>query len=191
MAFCSNCGAQLSDGVKFCSSCGSEVDSNVQQPAPAQPLYQQPVYPQPPVSPEQPAYQQSQQQYPPAQGYYQQPVQQGPYDEAADIASNKAMAILAYLGFLVLIPIFAAKDSKFARYHANQGLLLMLFDLAGAILIGIFGSIFLFTGLFFLVTLLWALYWIAIVAMVILGIVNASSGKLKPLPVIGKITILK
>ena len=35
------------------------------------------------------------------------------------------MAILAYFGILVLIPILAAKDSKFARFHANQGLLFM------------------------------------------------------------------
>ena len=32
-----------------------------------------------------------------------------------DIQNNKAMAILAYLSWLVLIPLFAAKDSKFAR----------------------------------------------------------------------------
>ena len=41
-----------------------------------------------------------------------------------DIAQNKAMAILAYLGILVLIPIFAAKNSAFAKFHANQGLIL-------------------------------------------------------------------
>lgn len=38
-----------------------------------------------------------------------------------DIQNNKVMAILAYFGILVLIPIFAAKESKFARFHANQG----------------------------------------------------------------------
>lgn len=34
-----------------------------------------------------------------------------------DIQNNKVMAILAYFGILVLIPIFAAKESKFARFR--------------------------------------------------------------------------
>ncbi len=36
-----------------------------------------------------------------------------------DISANKGMAILAYLDPLVLIPIFAEKGSKFARFHSN------------------------------------------------------------------------
>ena len=43
-----------------------------------------------------------------------------------DIQKNTFMAILAYFGILVLIPIFAAKDSKFARFHSNQGLILLI-----------------------------------------------------------------
>ena len=43
-----------------------------------------------------------------------------------DIEQNKVMAILAYLGILVLIPLFAAKESKFARFHTNQGLILCI-----------------------------------------------------------------
>lgn len=46
--------------------------------------------------------------------------------DKADVEQNKVMAILAYFGILVLIPILAAKDSKFARFHANQGLLLCI-----------------------------------------------------------------
>ena len=46
--------------------------------------------------------------------------------EQEDIQNNKTMAILAYIGILVLIPIFAAKESKFARFHANQGLVLLI-----------------------------------------------------------------
>ena len=43
-----------------------------------------------------------------------------------DIEQNRVMAILAYLGILVIIPIAAAKNSKFATYHANQGLILLI-----------------------------------------------------------------
>ena len=46
--------------------------------------------------------------------------------DPADFEKNKIFAILAYLGILVLIPILAAKDSPFAKYHANQGLVLLI-----------------------------------------------------------------
>ncbi|MBR5432634.1 MAG: zinc ribbon domain-containing protein [Bacteroidales bacterium] len=101
------------------------------------------------------------------------------YDQA-DINSNKVMAILAYLGILVLIPLFAAKDSKFARFHTNQGLLLLLVAiLCGVIsripVIGFLGSILGFiSGIF-----------------AIIGIVYAIQGKAKELPLIGKYRILK
>ena len=39
-----------------------------------------------------------------------------------DVQSNKVMAILAYFGILFLIPLLAAKESAYARYHTNQGL---------------------------------------------------------------------
>ena len=57
-----------------------------------------------------------------------------------DIEENKFMAILAYFGILVIIPILAAKDSKFARFHSNQGLILcitaILYSLAYQIFAG-------------------------------------------------------
>ena len=47
-------------------------------------------------------------------------------NEQKDIEDNKFMSVLAYLGLFVLIPIFAAKDSDFARFHSNQGLVLLI-----------------------------------------------------------------
>src|ERR1035437_3247453 len=46
-----------------------------------------------------------------------------PFD-ADDVEKNKAMAILGYIFFV--IPLAAAPKSKFARFHANQGLLLFI-----------------------------------------------------------------
>ena len=42
-----------------------------------------------------------------------------------DVQANKVMAILAYFGLLVFVPLFAAKESRFARFHTNQGLILL------------------------------------------------------------------
>lgn len=52
MAFCTNCGKQVADGVKFCTSCGTPMASYIPPaPPPAQtappqaaPVPQQPVY---------------------------------------------------------------------------------------------------------------------------------------------------
>lgn len=100
-----------------------------------------------------------------------------------DIEKNKVMAILAYIIFF--IPYLAAKDSKFAMYHAKQGLVLFLTGLA----------------MYFVYMILWRImpwsmwgflsfiYWIgslAILALAIIGIIAASQGEAKELPIIGQ-----
>ena len=47
-----------------------------------------------------------------------------------DVQSNKVMGILAYFGILFLIPLLAAKDSQYARFHTNQGIVLFIFSVA-------------------------------------------------------------
>lgn len=100
--------------------------------------------------------------------------------EDADVKNNKIYGVLAYIIFF--IPLLAAKDSKFAMYHANQGLVLFLLYLAVNVVlrvIPILNWILLpFAGLFCLV-------------LAILGIVNAANGEMKPLPLIGHFAILK
>ncbi len=105
-----------------------------------------------------------------------------------DIEQNKVMAILAYLSWLVLIPIFAAKESKFARYHVNQGLVLAIVEIINWVVFGILGRIPVLGLIFVLIEWL-----ISIVCFVfaILGIVNAANGKAKELPIIGKFKIFK
>ena len=97
-----------------------------------------------------------------------------------DIQDNKVMALLAYLGFLFLIPLLAAPNSKFARYHANQGLVLFILEAITSVISFIpFGWIISgILGIFGLV-------------LTIIGIVNAANGQAKQLPLIGGITILK
>lgn len=105
-----------------------------------------------------------------------------------DIQQNKIMAVLAYLSWLVLVPIFGAKNSPFARFHANQGLALAIAEIICWIVLGILvrlpliGWIFgLVEGVFSLVCLVFA----------IIGIVNAANGRAKELPIVGKFRVLK
>lgn len=98
-----------------------------------------------------------------------------------DKENNKVMSLLAYIIFL--IPLLAAKESPYARYHTNQGLLLFL----TAVAINVIGSIIPIIGWFIILPLGDLMVFI----FMILGIVNAVQGKAKPLPLIGSITLLK
>ena len=97
-----------------------------------------------------------------------------------DIEQNKVMAVLAYI--LFFIPLLAAKNSPFARYHANQGLTLFLFAIIGGpvlSLIPVLGWI------------LAPILSILITVLAVIGIINVVNGKAKELPLIGKFRILK
>lgn len=109
-----------------------------------------------------------------------------------DIADNKVLAAIGYLGFLFLVPLLAAPNSKYARFHANQGLVLFIFMAAYAIIVSILSFILGFIPVigWIIRMVLWLLY-LVFVALMVLGIVNAATGKAKQLPVIGSITILK
>ena len=101
-----------------------------------------------------------------------------------DVRTNKVMAILAYLGFLVFIPLFAAKESRFARFHTNQGLILLI----AGFLIWLASMVLTFVSPFFSFI---SLLNFVILVFAIIGIVNAANGQMKELPLIGKFRIIK
>ena len=105
-----------------------------------------------------------------------------------DVSKNKGMAILAYLSWLVLIPLICAKESPFARFHCNQGLLLSIVETIAGIIIGALAKIPLIGWLFGIVG---ALIEVVMIVMLLIGIVNAANGRAKELPVIGQIKLLK
>jgi len=109
-----------------------------------------------------------------------------------DAQDNKVMAILAYFGILVLVPLLAAKESPFARFHANQGLLLIIALIAYSIVatILIFVFVFVSPALALIATLLNLVYLVFLV-LAIIGIINAAKGEAKELPIIGKYKIIK
>lgn len=108
--------------------------------------------------------------------------------DAQDIEQNRAMGILAYISWLVLVPIFAAKDSQFARFHANQGLALAICEAGIVIICGALGLI-PFTRWIF--SIIEYLVCTGCGVLAVFGIVFAAQGKCKELPIIGGIKILK
>lgn len=107
---------------------------------------------------------------------------QGVQADPADVEKNKTIAALAYI--LFFIPLLAAKDSKFAMYHANQGLILFLAGIVGWVLSSVLSVVGIGCLLMPLVTIAWIVY-------VIIGIMNAYNGKMEPLPLIGNFELLK
>lgn len=103
------------------------------------------------------------------------------------------MAVLAYFGILVLIPILAAKESKFARFHANQGLILLITGVAYSIFVQVIIKIvaFISYALAGIVGIALGLAWLLLLVLVIIGIINAVKGEFKQLPLIGQFQILK
>jgi len=97
-----------------------------------------------------------------------------------DAADNKVMGILAYV--LFLIPLLAAPKSPFAKYHANQGLILLIL----AIAVNVIGAIIPLLGLIIV-----PIGSLVVLVLFVMGIINASNGVMKPLPLIGNFTLIK
>jgi uncharacterized membrane protein len=121
--------------------------------------------------------------------------------EAHGAEQNKVWGILAYITFL--IPLLAApKQSKFARYHTNQGLVLVITAVALSVVLGIISAVATgamiaaasaggFLAITGIISLAWTVIGIGIAVLAIIGIVRAATGVCKPLPLIGRFTLLK
>ncbi|CAK7001264.1 MAG: hypothetical protein ENTB_00039 [Enterocloster aldenensis] len=163
MAFCGKCGTKFEDGTKFCPACGAPAFSDIQQvPQQTAPTYTPPVVPGAPGQ-----------------------------ADIKDAQDNKAMAVLAYIIFL--IPLFAAKESKFARYHTNQGLVLFIASVALSIVYSILTTI-LYAISWRLGLAVGGILWLVFLLptiLAVIGIINAANGRAKELPIIGGIKLLK
>lgn len=181
MAFCKNCGAFLADGITFCATCGTqngEAANNAQQKNGAEPGKKK-------------------------KNFFVSLLDTKNYTasfDPTDIQNNKVLALFSYIGLLFLIPLFAAKDSRYAKFHVNQGI---VFCIAGAIVGAAIGLLGLITYLFALIHIILGVLvgmccgfiafvlWALTTGYTVLGIINAVTGKAKELPFIGKYRILK
>ena len=95
------------------------------------------------------------------------------------------------LPILVLIPLFAAKNSKFARFHTNQGLVLFVATVVWNVVTRILTAVlkYLYVTKAIVSGAMW-LIGMLLCVLAIMGIVNAVKGRAKELPLIGKIRFL-
>ncbi len=105
--------------------------------------------------------------------------------EPEDIRQNRVLAAASYISVLFVLPLILRPNSRFARFHANQGLILFLADAILATTkfgFGIFQVLpWALNPLIGLITLAYFLY----------GFIYAINGKAKELPFIGRFTILR
>lgn len=93
-----------------------------------------------------------------------------------DIEENKTMAIVAYLGLIGIIVVLATgahTKSPFVKFHLNQSLPLMI---ASALCV---------------IPLLNIIIGIALLVLWLMGIIAASQGEMKRLPLVGNLELIK
>lgn len=109
----------------------------------------------------------------------QNQTQQAPQGGQSDAEKNKAMGIVGYIiPILFFIPLVTdAKNSPFAKFHANQQLMLLI----AAVVVNVVGGIIPIIGWFIILPL----GSIFLIVVAIMGIINAAKGEMKELPLIG------
>lgn len=97
-----------------------------------------------------------------------------------DIEKNKTMAGLSYL--LFFLPLIACPESGYAKFHANQALILLITGIVGSMILTVIPII----G-----WILLPFFSVAVFILGIMGLINGFGGKTRRLPLIGKLSILK
>ena len=107
-----------------------------------------------------------------------------------DIESGRATAGLAYIIFF--IPLVTASGSQYGKFHANQGLLLLIASIALSIVLRILMAILVHGyfgwGLYSLISMI---CWAVMAFIGIVGLISGFTGKARELPFIGKIRLIK
>jgi uncharacterized membrane protein len=94
------------------------------------------------------------------------------------IKEGKPLAWLSYLGILLLIPLLVQKDNEYSKFHAKQGIVLLIAHIAASFLL-------ILQAIPYLGWIIVTAAWLFLLILTIMGIVNALTGKTEPLPVIG------
>lgn len=104
-----------------------------------------------------------------------------------NLSNSKMMAILSYLGILIVVPFATgAKSDPFVKFHMKQGLALIILWIILSVLSTTASFVLSFIPFIgFLIALLFPLLWLFAFILMIVGIVNAANSKTKLLPIIG------
>ena len=199
MIYCENCGKQLEENARFCTSCGASYQTNDEENSTSENLKESlETTTQPEPTTEEKLQQATATIDAVAQKLGNTTYYTSDFSKT-DIEANKGPALLSYFGLLVLIPIFAAKHSPYARYHANQGLVLFVGMLVWAVIDGavtallraLLGNALGLWGMYSLCGTALNIVYAGFSILAVIGIINVLNERAKELPIIGKYKILK
>jgi uncharacterized membrane protein len=112
--------------------------------------------------------------------------------DTQDTKDAKVWSILAYVWILFFLPLVCTPQSRFGKFHANQGLVLFLTELVLMVVMRVLSALLGWIPVVgTLINLLGLLVGIAVIVWAVYGIVQAAQGKAKTLPLIGKLTLIK
>ncbi|EEG31173.1 hypothetical protein CLOSTMETH_01205 [[Clostridium] methylpentosum DSM 5476] len=97
---------------------------------------------------------------------------------------DKVLAALAYCGILFFLPLVASDNLQYGKYHANQGLIFLLFCVVTNVATWIVRFI------PFIGWIVSTVIGIITFILFVIGLINGASGKMQPLPVIGSMFTL-
>ncbi len=92
------------------------------------------------------------------------------YDPKQDIEKNKAVAALSYVWILFLLPLLLKRRSKFAQFHAKQGLVLFGIEIV--------------VSLFVWIPLLGQIISLALLIVCVVGVIKTLNGEWWKIPYI-------
>jgi len=215
MIKCKNCSAENVDGASFCSSCGKALTEDTQTQAQAKSQTQTQAKTQNESQTETQAQAETETKTETHTGAsekfdfaeeiknvnFETQDSTAEYDPK-DIEDNKIIALFSYIGILFLIPLLARPDSKYAKFHTNQGIVLFILSSVVSVLKTLIVTFILKTilsplphGLYItmlrLASTVFNILSLGVGVLAIIGIINACSGKAKTLPLIGKFKLLK
>lgn len=173
MAYCKSCGNQIDDRAMNCPFCGAPTSLSTQLATNST--------------------------FNNKGGFGEKPFEgndrSAEYDRD-DIERNKTMCALAYFPILFFLPLVACPGSRVGKFHANQGLILLIMSVGVSIVSSVLGAFSGFPGLGILFAILmWVISVggsLATLALMLFGIIKTLNGEVRELPIIGgKFTIIK
>lgn len=114
--------------------------------------------------------------------------------EQEDLKGKKFTACLSYLFWFTVIPMIYSTESKFVKYHANQGFVLAIVETVYLIITVIVSKILwkYSVSMSLLVETTMLACFVGVFGMLsLVGIFNVIRGKEKPIPTFGHIKLLK
>ena len=175
MPYCSKCRTYIPDGASVCPGCGNVSGKHRVQP------------------PQNTAQQNTTQNASVKTNYFKKIFKVDDYTyecDQSDIDANTNYSYLAYLGILVIIPFIVARKSKYAMFHACQGLLNSIFFVVYLAVVSIC-SLMVNNFLSAVIMLICHILILTFPIFAIVGIVNVIRKKATTLPLFGRLKLAK